>query len=319
MKALKVFIASPGDVKKERDLVSLVVEELSRGIGDALQVRLEAIRWETNSWPDVGEDAQDVINRQIGGYDVLVGIMWKRFGTPTHRASSGTEEEFERAFSYFKKYKRPKIMFYFRTSPFYTADLAELSQFTKVIRFREKLVDLGVLFWEYDTLLQFERSVREHLTKQVFHLTGLVKEEEAQSRIFFNYAREDREQVESIYNSLASAGLNPWMDIKDINPGEQWVLSVERAIREADFFVVFLSINSVNKRGFVQRELKSGLDMVAKFPIWDIFMIPVRLDPVDPPERLKQFQWIDLFEPDGLKQLITALRMAQSKRNKAAQ
>ncbi len=115
---LRVFIASPGDVAEERDIVSHVVGEVQRMLGGFRSVELEPVRWETHAWPDIGEDAQDVINNEIGEFDILIGVMWKRFGSPTKRADSGTGEEFQRAYDYFKKYGRPKIMFYFRKEPF---------------------------------------------------------------------------------------------------------------------------------------------------------------------------------------------------------
>ena len=95
---MRVFIASPGDVAEERDIASHVVGELNRVFAGSLGVELEAVRWETHASPDVGVDAQDVVTRQIGDFDVLVGIMWRRFGTPTRRSRSGTGEEFERAY-----------------------------------------------------------------------------------------------------------------------------------------------------------------------------------------------------------------------------
>jgi len=165
---LRVFIASPSDVSEERDIVSLVVSELRRTHGDALNVELESVRWETHAWPDIGADAQDVINNQIGQYDIFVGIMWKRFGTPTKRASSGTGEEFDRAYDFFTRFNRPKIMFYFRRTPFYTSNVEDWSQFRKVITFRKKLEKLGAFFGEYEQSLGFERDVREHLTKQIW-------------------------------------------------------------------------------------------------------------------------------------------------------
>lgn len=104
---VRVFIASPGDVSEERDIVSLVVVELRRVFEELLPFSLDAVRWETHACPDVGEDAQDVINREIGELDIFVGIMWRRFGTSSRRARSGTDEEFQRAYQYFKKYDRP--------------------------------------------------------------------------------------------------------------------------------------------------------------------------------------------------------------------
>jgi hypothetical protein len=90
---LRVFVASPGDVMDERSALEQVVRELNLTWSDTLHIRLELIRWETHATPGLGIDAQDVVNRSIGdNYDLFVGIMWSRFGTPTGRAESGTEE-----------------------------------------------------------------------------------------------------------------------------------------------------------------------------------------------------------------------------------
>src|SRR5262245_44491571 len=182
MKRLRIFVASPGDVVEERELVSVVVDELRRMLADIRPVELQTIRWETHAWPDVGADAQDVINREIGQFDIFVGIMWRRFGTPTKRGDSGTSEEFERAYKYFRQYSRPRIMFYFRRTPFYPSADAEVLQFRKVVAFRKKLEKGGVLFWEYETPLMFERNVREHLIRQILEVTGKAKAPKASAK-----------------------------------------------------------------------------------------------------------------------------------------
>jgi len=164
---LRVFVASPGDVQKERELLGNVIGELNRGIAGEKGLVLELVRWETHAWPDIGEDAQDVINRQIAPGDVFVGIMWNRFGTPTKRAESGTKEEFDRAYAYWKQYGRPKIMFYFNLAPFSPSSMDELEQKGKILTFKEELGDKGALYWEYNGANEFERVVREHLTQVV--------------------------------------------------------------------------------------------------------------------------------------------------------
>ena len=59
---IRVFIASPGDVAPERDRSELVINELNRDLGDALGVRLEAIRWENYVSPLMGRpEAVDLI------------------------------------------------------------------------------------------------------------------------------------------------------------------------------------------------------------------------------------------------------------------
>lgn len=45
--------------------------------------------------------------------DILIGIFWKRFGTPTNGADSGTEHEILLAYDVWKKKKQPHIMVYF--------------------------------------------------------------------------------------------------------------------------------------------------------------------------------------------------------------
>lgn len=152
----------------------MVVDELRRTIGASLCVDLELLRWETHVRPDVGADAQAVINRQIRTYDIFVGIMWRRFGLPTKRAESGTVEEFDRALNLYKRYGRPKILFYFRTEPFYPATTAEVKQFAKILTFKRRLESSGVLYREALTPLEFERLVREHLTGHIY-LRGLTR------------------------------------------------------------------------------------------------------------------------------------------------
>jgi hypothetical protein len=339
VKKLRIFVASPSDVKEERDIVTTVVEELRRTIGSILQVDFETIRWETHAWPDIGDDAQDVINREISEYYVFVGIMWKRYGTPTNRAASGTGEEFERAYKFFKAYNRPKIMFYFKTTAFYTTDLKDLVQFKKVIQFRKKLEDLGVLFWEYNEGLKFERNLREHLINQAQQLVRYSSEPLLKSSapmLFFSYAREDLNKVEPIYDSLKAAGFNPWLDIRDIPPGGQWKLEIKEAIRTADFFIAFISQNTVTRAGYVQTETAIALDQPsptdASFDIGeedldiaidtlqersesDIYILPVRLEPVEPPAPLSEFQWIDYYLTNGPQQLISIIGRTWRKRN----
>ncbi len=95
---VSVFVASPGDVSDEREKLEEIINNLNIAWSKEQGVRFDLVKFETHSWPGFGEDAQAVINEQIpNDYDIFIGIMWNRFGTPTNRAGSGTEEEFLRA------------------------------------------------------------------------------------------------------------------------------------------------------------------------------------------------------------------------------
>lgn len=128
-------------------------------------------------------------------------------------------------------------------------------------------------------------------------------------QIFLSYAREDEKKVEEIYKRLSDAGCKPWMDKKDILPGEIWRSRIKEAIRDSDFFLACLSTHSVSKRGFLQREIKDALDTWQEKLSDDIYFIPVRLEACEFPESLGEFQWVSLFEDDGWIRLLQAIQV----------
>jgi hypothetical protein len=136
----------------------------------------------------------------------------------------------------------------------------------------------------------------------------------ATAQIFLSYAREDEEKVENLYQKLSDAGFKPWMDKRDIHPGERWKSSIRKAVRRSDFFLACLSANSVNKRGFIQREIKDALDILQEMLDSDIYLIPVRLEDCTLPESLSEFQWVNLFEEDGWTRLVKAIQIGMERR-----
>lgn len=161
---LQVFVASPGDTKEERSCLDRVVAELNRGIADNTGLFLELVRWETHAWPGIGVDAQDVINREIGVPDIFIGIFWKRLGTPTARAGSGTVEEVERTLAVWRDGGQIEILVYFNQAP-HTPTIEDISQVEQVLLFRQRLESLGMLVGTYEGAADFEAKVRQHLTQ----------------------------------------------------------------------------------------------------------------------------------------------------------
>lgn len=126
-------------------------------------------------------------------------------------------------------------------------------------------------------------------------------------RVFISYSREDLEKAMQLYYQLRAAGFQPWIDKKDILPGEIWEQSIWRAVRQAHFVVICLSSGSVQKRGFLQREIKTALSFWQEKLDKDIYLIPVRFDECEVPQSLAELQWVDLFKQDGFEQLLAAL------------
>lgn len=328
---VRVFVASPGDVAEERDAVSLVVTEINRILGELLGYAVETVRWETDARPGVGDDPQDVINQQIGTYDIFIGIMWRRFGTPTKRASSGTGEEFERALSSFRKEGRPIIMFYFRDEPFYTTDERELKQFARVAKFQAELRKLGVLYWSYRSPTDFERHVREHLMRQLLTTlphdgtpnvpalpeprtavgTGHARASAtvaavgfAMHSIFLAYSHADVDRVKTLYRELTAVGHRVWMDIEALLPGQMLFQEVAKAIQGSSVFMPVISQRSFRAESGAIKEF----DMIRSNQSHRPLVVPVRLDAVPVPDVFSEFGIIDLFSPDGLQRLLDTLQ-----------
>ncbi len=130
------------------------------------------------------------------------------------------------------------------------------------------------------------------------------------ARVFISYAREDFEQVSGIYRYLKTVGCVPWMDHFNLLPGQDWEVEIKRALEASDFVLICLSPASVNKRGYVQKEVNTALQLLSEIPENQIFLIPARLKECQVPDSLKRRQYVDLFLDDGLQRVSLAIRAA---------
>jgi len=90
----QILIASPSDCVEERRAIPEVIYSWNACNSDAFRVVLLPVMWETHSWPELGDRAQSIINKQIvKNCDILIGAFWTRLGTPTGVSESGTVEE----------------------------------------------------------------------------------------------------------------------------------------------------------------------------------------------------------------------------------
>lgn len=159
----KCFIASPSDTIEERKICVKVISEVNRSIGKTYNFHIEDLTWENNTRPSVSEYSQQSISEQIGDdYDIFVGIMYTKFGTKTQKAESGTEEEFNNAYELYKKNNKIDIMFYFNDQPTKPSQI-DGEQYGKVNAFKKRIAELGVYYWGYDGLKEFEDNFRNHL------------------------------------------------------------------------------------------------------------------------------------------------------------
>lgn len=110
-----VFLASPGDVNKERDIVDKVIDEFNNTVANRQNATFRLLRWETDAYPTFHLDGpQGAIDEQLSIIDcaIFICIFWQRLGTPTKDGKSGTEHEFWIAYENWEKNGTPYIMLY---------------------------------------------------------------------------------------------------------------------------------------------------------------------------------------------------------------
>jgi hypothetical protein len=134
---------------------------------------------------------------------------------------------------------------------------------------------------------------------------------QSKPRVFIAYVQEDLSFAKKLYRALEESGFRPWLDKKNLMPGQNWPRAIETAIQTSDFFVACFSRRAISKRGSFHSELRYALFCAAKVPLDEIFLIPLRLDDCVVPNRIsKQIQYLDLF-PDwkaGVCQLVTVIK-----------
>jgi TIR domain-containing protein len=127
-------------------------------------------------------------------------------------------------------------------------------------------------------------------------------------RAFLCHSSDDKPAVRDLYRRLRAEGVEPWLDEEELLAGQDWDLEITKAVRTTDVVIVCLSRGSVNKVGYVQKELRRILDVAEEQPEGKIFVIPLKLEECEPPERLRRLQAVNLFEERGFERLMRALR-----------
>ena len=124
---------------------------------------------------------------------------------------------------------------------------------------------------------------------------------DAAPRAFVSYARSDAAFVLKVAQQLRLQGCKVWVDQLDIPKGARWDEAVEGALRASACLMVVLSPASVQSQNVLD-EVAFALD--EKRPV-----LPILLQPVAVPFRLKRLQYID-FTGDyaaAFEQLAAAL------------
>ena len=120
--------------------------------------------------------------------------------------------------------------------------------------------------------------------------------------------------MQDLYRRLLADSIDPWLDEKNLLPGQDKEVEMRRAVRSADAIIVCFSPNA-QKAGQIHRQISYALDVADEQPEGEIFLIPIKLEQCNIPERLSRWHAVNLFDEQGYERLIEALRIKCSKYN----
>lgn len=153
-----LLISCPGDVQDEIEIIKECVEEFNEKFSDTLGVMVQTRHWKTSSFSQSGGKPQDLLNEQfVNDCDAAVAVFWTRFGTPTDKYGSGTEEEIEIMLE-----ANRQVFMYFSDKPV-PPSAYQAAQIERINEFREKYKDRGIYF-PYSSNEDFRKMFFSHLT-----------------------------------------------------------------------------------------------------------------------------------------------------------
>jgi len=104
--------------------------------------------------------------------------------------------------------------------------------------------------------------------------------------IFISYARNDgKDFAEKLHDQLEIDGFKVWLDLRDIKLGEEWDKSIDEAIRTCRALIFLITSGSVAS-STCQDEWSRALSFKKQ-------VLPLLLEPINPPLRLHRRQYID--------------------------
>ncbi|MEK6299080.1 MAG: tetratricopeptide repeat protein [Acidobacteriota bacterium] len=175
MKKLRIFAASPSDMTTERGKVQTVADML-KPLADNLDIVLDVVDWRAVV-PDMGRPEQVILDQlKPTAWDVFIGILWHRFGTPPGGKEpqtqkeylAGTEEEFKTAHRVWKQFGKPRIMMY-RCTRAIPAEALDPDQFRRVKEFFAQFDGVKGehpgLYQPFDTTDAFEKLLLDNLQR----------------------------------------------------------------------------------------------------------------------------------------------------------
>ena len=233
-KFFKIFLSAPSDVKGD-------VAHAKNYINDTLRSNWGEYIFEVFEFEDFPSDIrncspQEIINSQIQslGIDIYIGLMCGRFGTPTEKFGSGTQEEFETCLNKFKETGSPRISFLFKPVKITLEDSDDdaIASWRKVKDFRDNRVGKNGLYQNYETSNDLEKQISNIISGFVKQMT------QGERRLEFE-ANLPQSVEDDGYPKLSDKFFSEWLD----SPGQALANGIKSIISLDEIYVTPKLVN----------------------------------------------------------------------------
>lgn len=171
-----LLISCPGDITDEVNIIEKVVGQFNQQYSGILGISIRSRYWLKSSYPQSGGKPQGLLNKQfVEDCDAAIAIFWTRFGTPTDKYESGSEEEIEMMLNEGKQ-----VFLYFSEKKITPSNI-DANQYQKVIAFKNKYKENSGVIWTYPNDMEFEKLLFAHLS-QYFLTVSKISEIELKSK-----------------------------------------------------------------------------------------------------------------------------------------
>ena len=132
--------------------------------------------------------------------------------------------------------------------------------------------------------------------------------------VFICHASEDKEKASQVHEALKRARLEPWLDQQALRGGDRWDDLIASTIEKVDYVVILNSMALAAKSreaSYVNKEIKRALQ-ADDMRLVGRFIVPASIDDTPLLEPLARFHAVDLRKPDGLSDLVRAIKRQSS-------
>jgi hypothetical protein len=112
-------------------------------------------------------------------------------------------------------------------------------------------------------------------------------------RVFIIYAKDDLPKAREIATLLRRHGLEPWLDVEQIEAGQVWKDTLNSALDESAMAIV-LSSQNLAKSSIATEELNRAISRMQSNDKTTSPIIPVKVDGSEVPKSISHIQYVDM-------------------------